>query len=91
MTAPRAARTRPARWLLDTADLALAFTPELGWHYVPAPPEWWWDLQEELLEQDAAPPRLRLVPDLPAPRTSCRPCGGPCRRRHEHASPRRTA
>jgi hypothetical protein len=77
------------------SDIALAFTPELGWHYVQAPPDWWWQLQEDLLEADAAPrARLSLVPALPAlePRvTSCRPGSGPCRRHHEHASARRSA
>ena len=35
---------------------------------------------------------LTLVPPLPAtdaPVTSCRPGNGPCKRRHEHTSPRR--
>jgi hypothetical protein len=98
---PRARKLPPAPTRMLT-DVALAFTADRGWHYAPVPPDWWFDLQDDLLEQDAplipsnrGPVRaLSLVPDLPAASvqaTACRPGTGPCRRRHEHASIRRVA
>lgn len=79
---------RPGRQLvLVPTDVAWAYTAAAGWHPLTVPPAWW------LEERDAGqePPRaaLRLVPDLPVARTSCRPGSGPCRRRHEHVSQRR--
>jgi hypothetical protein len=72
-------------------DLALAFTAGHGWHYEQAPPTWWLEEQERLLAADEQPRALSLVPPLSEPRTACRPGTGPCRRRHEHASERRSA
>ena len=51
-------------------EVALAFTPGRGWHYVPAPPEWWWDLQADLLEQDERVLRRRPVLRLVASSSS---------------------
>jgi hypothetical protein len=81
---------RPQRLVAVPVDLAMVFTPGRGWHYAPAPPEWWFDEQERMLAADERPHGgLSLVPPLPASRTPCRPGTGPCRRRHQHASERR--
>jgi hypothetical protein len=36
---------RPQRLVAVPVDLALVFTPGHGWHYEPAPPEWWFEEQ----------------------------------------------
>jgi hypothetical protein len=38
-------------------QVALEFTAAHGWRTVPAPPAWWLDEQDELLEQDGRPRR----------------------------------
>lgn len=61
-----------------------------SWSIQAAPPSWWLEDQEELLEVDERPhATLALVPSLPEQRTACRPGPGPCRRRHDHGSVRR--
>lgn len=90
-------RPRDARVLAVPVDQALAYTAARGWEVLSAPPAWWLEEHERLLEQDVDVERLRagsvraltLVPDVPEPPTSCRPGSGPCRRRHEHTSERR--
>jgi hypothetical protein len=85
---------RAARVLLVPTEVALAFTAERGWHTLPALPPGWEDAAEAQLEADHrrwAAPALSLVPALPVVVTACRPGAGPCRRRHEHASARRTS
>lgn len=81
---------RPRHVVAVPLDYAPVFDGVRGWHYQPAPPAWWLAEQETLLEADERPaPALELVPPLQVPRTSCRPGPGPCRPRHEHASPKR--
>jgi hypothetical protein len=83
---------RPQRIVAVPVDLALVFTPGRGWHYEQAPPAWWMEEQERQLAADEQPrAALTLVRPLSEPRTACRPGSGPCRRRHEHASERRSA
>jgi hypothetical protein len=58
----------PQRLVAVPVDLALVFTPGRGWHYEPAPPEWWFEEQERLLAADDRPHGgLSLVPPLPVP------------------------
>lgn len=87
---------RPA--VLLPVDLALAFTPERGWHYLAAPPTWWLAQQEQLLEDDERAREVTLLQAMYVAEsadsagvrvTSCRPGSGPCRRAHEHGSARR--
>jgi hypothetical protein len=81
------------------ADLAIAFTVEKGWHYLPVPAAWWFEQQADLLEADlralVAAQRLSArsepVARASVPVTSCRPGSGPCGRRHEHQGAGRTA
>ncbi|MCU1592148.1 MAG: hypothetical protein JWP11_3404 [Frankiales bacterium] len=78
------------RIIVVPVDLALVFTADGGWRYEQAPPRWWLDEAEALLEADERPRGvLRLVRPPRQPVTACRPGSGPCRRRHEHASARR--
>jgi hypothetical protein len=85
---------RAPRLLLVPGDVALAFTPGRGWHLLEGPVGW---VEEQVRlsdEMDRRAGLLRLVPpldELAERRTACRPGRGPCRRRHEHASERRTA
>jgi hypothetical protein len=82
---------RPQRLVAVPVDLALAYTAARGWHLEEAPPSWWMEEQDRLLAADEPHRPLSLVPPLSMAGTACRPGSGPCRRRHEHASPRRVA
>ena len=81
---------RPALVLVPT-EVTWAYTATAGWHTIPTPPAWWFDMAE-----DPDPPvhgPLRLVPPLPLTAvrvTACRPGWGPCKRQHEHRTARRT-
>jgi hypothetical protein len=53
------------------------------------------DIGAKNLSRDVTPAvrpqeRLSLVPPMPVRVTPCRPGSGPCRRRHEHSSSRRS-
>lgn len=88
-------RPRDARVLAVPVEQALSFTAARGWEVLSAPPAWWLDEQELLIERDVEAERMRPVTVLSdvrharGPATACRPGSGPCRRRHEHASRRR--
>lgn len=78
------------RLVFVPAQLALVFDGR-NWSILPAPPQWWLDEQDDIHERDLQPAgALTLVPPWRARMTACRPGRGLCRRRHAHASQRRS-
>lgn len=77
------------RTLLVPTQLAIVVEPG-GIRFAAPPPQWWLELMEP---EVADAPQSAVEPPvvLDTRRTSCRPGQGPCRRRHDHTSPRRAA
>jgi hypothetical protein len=80
---------RAPRVVVVPADVALAFTPERGWHLLDGPPGWLEEAVRRSDELDGPQRAPAVVDELAARRTACRPGSGPCRRHHAHASTRR--